>query len=111
MEQNAQKDIQDRRGKPRTICHYPAMVRGRDPNGKKYEERGELANLSATGLYLSLKRSIDLGEKLFVTIHLTNSIEEEEPPRLATTGIVMRTEPQPDGACGIAIQFQSYRFL
>ena len=112
MNENSLNNIlQERRGKARTVCHYPAIVQGHDPLGEKYEETGEVANLSATGLYMILKRSFELGEKIFVTVQLNNSIKKEELSQLATTGIVTRIEPQPDEVCGIAIQFQSYRFL
>ena len=110
--------IPDHRSKPRMTCHFLAIVSGNDPKGKRFEELGELANLSASGTYLTLKRSIELGEKLFITIHLSSLLEredflhqEEEFSKLAATGIVKRIEPQLDGEYGIAIQFESYRLL
>lgn len=101
----------DRRMKPRVECDYPVIVEGFDPNGKKYNENGRLANLSASGLFMTAKRYIENGAKLSVIVLLTSDLIEKDTPKIATNGIVVRTEPQPDGSCGVAVKFNSYRFL
>src|SRR4030067_2767973 len=101
----------DRRIKPRIICDYPAIVEGYNGDGKKYNEGAKLANLSASGLFMKSNRKVDHGTKLSVTILLTNSLIDIDTPKLATNGIVVRTEPQTDGSYGIAIKFNEYRFL
>ena len=101
----------DRRVKPRIKCDYLAAVEGQNGNGTKYQDHGKLVNLSASGLFMLVNRDIEKGQTFFVTIHLVNSLNNTDAPRLATNGIVIRTEPQKTGICGIAIKFHNYRFL
>ena len=102
---------QDRRIKPRVSCDYPVIIEGYDDAGKKYNENAKLANLSASGLFMKANRNIENGSKLSVTILLTSELIDPDTPKLATNGIVVRTEPQIDGTCGVAIKFNNYRFL
>jgi hypothetical protein len=101
----------DRRIKPRVDCDYPAIITGIDVDGNKYNEYAKLANLSASGLYMKANRIIENGSVLSVTILLTGALIEKDTPKIATNGIVVRTEPQTDGTCGVAIKFNRYRFL
>lgn len=103
---------QDRRIKPRISCDYPAIVMGYDDQGQKYTDDATLANLSASGLYMWAHRYIENGSKLTVTVRLCNALLiDEDTPQLATNGVVVRTEPQTNGTCGIAVKFNHYRFL
>ncbi len=112
MDQNtARVTIIERRRKPRINCQYPATVHGQDEKGKKFEESAKLANLSATGLYLWINREVQQGQKIFVIVRLSSELIKEATPRIATNGIVTRTETQPGGVLGVAIKFQRYRFL
>jgi hypothetical protein len=101
----------DRRIKPRVICDYPAIIKGNDEDGNKYKENAKLANLSASGLYMRTYRYIENGSKLAVTILLTSALIDKDTPKIATNGIVIRSEPQKDGTYGIAVKFNKYRFL
>ncbi len=101
----------DRRIKPRIECDYPAIVEGIDNQGVKYSEHARLANLSASGLFMLANRSVTNGTKLSVIVLLTSTYDDENAPRLATSGVVVRTELKPDGKCGVAIKFSHYRFL
>ncbi len=101
----------ERRIKPRVVCDYPVIVEGYDVNGKKYNENGTLANLSASGLYMKANRYIEFGSKLSVIVLLTSDFVDKDTPKIATNGIVVRAEPQKDGSCGIAVKFSSYRFM
>jgi hypothetical protein len=101
----------DRRVKPRIDCDYPAIVVGLDVDGTKFNDQAKLANLSASGLFMLTHRYVENGSKLSVTILLSNSSIDIDAPKLATNGIVVRTEPKLDGTCGIAIKFSQYRFL
>jgi hypothetical protein len=101
----------NRRIKPRVTCDYPVIIEGYDGDGNLYNENAKLANLSASGLYMRANRKIENGSKLSVTVLLTNALVDKDTPKLATNGIVVRTEPQIDGTCGIAIKFNHYRFL
>ena len=101
----------DRRIKPRIVCDYPAIIEGYDSSGNKLNEIGKLANLSASGLFMSANCNIDNGSKISVTILLSSSPHDIDTPKIATNGIVVRTEAQMDGTCGIAIKFNKYKFL
>ena len=102
---------QDRRIKPRIECDYPAIIEGHEDGGAKYSDRAKLENLSASGLFLMASRNIKNGSKLSVTVLLSSSFNNEDAPRLATDGVVVRTVPIADGICGVAIKFNHYRFL
>jgi hypothetical protein len=101
----------ERRIKPRVTCDYPVIVEGYDLDGNRFDERGKLANLSASGLFLKANRYIDNGSKISVTVLLTSNLIEKDTPKIATNGIVVRIEPQTDGSCGVAVKFNSYRFI
>jgi hypothetical protein len=102
----------ERRIKPRVSCDYPATMMGYDNQGRKIIENATLENLSGSGLYMWINKYIEYGAKLTVTVRLINaSLTDEETPHLAIKGIVVRTEPQNNGTCGIAVKFNQYRFL
>jgi len=101
----------ERRCKPRIPCSYPAIVQSRSTRNGKFIENATLVNLSATGLYLQVSRSLQTGDKLLVTISLTNGLPGSDIPKLAAEGIVVRTEPLLEGNFGVAIKIERYRFL
>ncbi len=103
--------IQERRNKPRINCDYPAIVQGRDPRGKRFEEETRLKNLSASGLYLLIHHPVEHGDRLSVIVCLSSTPIEDTTPKIVASGIVVRTEPQPDGAFGVAVKFHRYRFV
>ncbi len=103
--------IIERRGKPRIECDYPVVAEGLNGNGIKFCENAKLANLSASGSYMIINRSIDKGNILSMTIFLINNLDDEDTPKISTNGTVVRTENLVDGSFGIAIKFNHYRFL
>jgi hypothetical protein len=103
--------IPERRVKPRMKCAYPAMVRGYSLDGKKFEENATVLNLSASGVYVLLNRFIKKGQELSVKIAFPTGSLEWGSSKLATNGVVVRTEALSEGVLGIAIMFQRYRFL
>jgi hypothetical protein len=100
----------ERRIKPRVTCDYPAIVDGHDEYGIKFTDTAKITNLSATGLFMKANRRIEIGSQLSVTIILTCEQVDNDTPKILTNGIVVRSEPQLDGTCGIALKFNSYRF-
>jgi hypothetical protein len=101
----------DRRIKSRIECDYPAIIEGIDEDGAKYTDHAMLANLSASGLFMLANRYVENGAKLSVTILLSSSNANDDTPKLATSGFVVRTEPKANGICGVAIKFTHYRFM
>ncbi len=104
-------NISERRNKPRIDCDYPVIVEGRDSAGNDYHENAKLVNLSASGSFMIVDSSIEYGKSLSMTIFLANVNDDEDIPKILTNGVVVRTEPQKDGSCGVAVKFDSYRFL
>ncbi len=100
----------ERRSKLRMQCDYPVAINGKNSSGKKYQDSGQLCNLSASGLYMITHQAIPLGEELSVNISLpVNSPEYCQ--QLAAVGIVLRTETIEQGVYGIAMSILHHRFL
>jgi len=97
----------ERRAKPRFECAYPAVVRGIDSAGARFEERATLANLSYGGLYLQMACRVDSKRPLFVMVRFPNT----PPTLIALRGPIVRSESKPDGHYGLAIRLESHRFL
>ena len=103
--------IAERRGKPRMKCSYSAMVRGCSLDGKKFEENATVLNLSTSGVYMVLNRNLENGQDLLVKIAFPTGSLEWGSSKLASTGVVVRTEPLSEGVLGVAILLQRYRFI
>ena len=101
----------DRRIKPRINCNYPAVVKGSDVLGKDYEDKAKAVNLSVSGIYLLIFRPIMVNSELAVTVAFPTGTLNLKSSRLATNGKVVRCEIKPNGAYGIAIKFDRYRFI
>lgn len=109
-QRNASREYIERRRKPRIKCAYPAIVRDLEQRDSPFEERAVLSNLSAGGLYLHLGRVVEPGHRLFVLIDLA-SHPTKQTAKLVARGVVVRSEPQPNGQCGIALQFEHYHIF
>src|SRR5207247_8661738 len=103
---------EERRRKPRIHEPFPARVRGIDWRGDPFEVEAVLDNLSAGGLYVRLKRRTEDGAKLFVLFRLaTRLAPDAKGLRVAARSRVLRSEPLPDGAFGIAVVFEHHHYL
>ena len=104
--------VADRRRKPRIHGPFAARVRGVDGRGDSFEVEAVLDNLSAGGLYIRLRQQVEEGVQLFILLQLaTRLMPGTKGLRVAAHGRVVRSEPQPDGARGIAVVFERYRHL
>ena len=101
----------ERRVKPRIACNYPAVVKGHDTCGKKFEQDGRVINLSRGGAYALLRHPINDGDVLYVQIAFPTGSLLWGTPKMATSAVVVRSEMKVDGVVGIAIQFVSFKFL
>jgi hypothetical protein len=101
----------EKRTKPRINCNYPAVVRGLDARGKKYEESARVINLSRGGAYALIKRPMEAGDVLSVQIAFPTGSLQWGTPKLATNAVVKRSELKGGELCGIAIEFQGFRFM
>lgn len=102
----------ERRGKPRVTCSYPATLRGSGDDGSRYDARAVLSNMSASGMYIFTKRPLRLGARIFIVVRMsTRPLGMANLPQLAARGNVVRVEPRVDGAYGVALKLNRYRFL
>lgn len=101
----------ERRSKPRMVCNYPAYVRGKNEEGKNFEEPARVINMSSGGVYLLLNRAIPSGEELSIRIAMPTGSLDLGSSKLATNGTVVRGEAKTKGIFGIAVKFNSYRFV
>ena len=104
------KDMERRRAL-RVELPFPVTVRGTDATGEHFTVDAVLDNLSACGLYFRLSRPVAPGAKLFVVVRLALGSEPEAAPGVAMRGVVVRAELLDDGRCGVAVSFDSHRFL
>jgi hypothetical protein len=112
MEQIVSKTLfSERRMKPRINCDYPAILQGRDALDRKFAENARVINLSASGIFVVTQCSIQNNTEVQVKIALPTRSLKWGTSNLATSGNVVRNELQSDGAVGIAIHFQGYKFL
>ncbi len=102
----------ERRDKLRVEGPYPAIVRGSDESGRRFEADTFVDNLSAGGLFLRLSEKVHKGTQLFILCQLSTSLEDGlPPPRVAIRGRVVRLVPQADGSTGLGIAISNHRFL
>src|SRR6478752_6907295 len=103
----------ERRGKPRIEIPYPVLIFGADTHGAMFHMNAHLTNLGAGGLYVRLPQRIEPGAQLFALVRLATGPEDKAAPapRVATRGVVLRSEPMADGGCGVALAFKYHRFI
>jgi hypothetical protein len=102
----------ERRAKPRVNCSYPVTLRGFSADGRRYNVRAILANMSASGMYLHTQRAVLPGERVFILVRLsTRSLGGEDIPHLAARGLVTRVEARVDTTYGVAVRLTRHRFL
>gem|GEM_PF-1087997 len=100
----------ERRGHPR--IYQPFLTTVRDyigaACGQVFKIETLLDNLSASGMYLQLAQPVLQGAEIHAFIQLPNpsTTKEASAQLVATTGVVLRAKPQPDGRCGIAVAFK-----
>ncbi|MBI5030803.1 MAG: PilZ domain-containing protein [Chloroflexi bacterium] len=103
--------LRERRTRDRIDCTYPAIIRWFDSTSRRVQEQGILLNMSAVGFYLRLKQQIEPGVRLFVFCALAMTPQSNETLKLASRGIVVRTEAYPDGTYGLGIKIDRSRFV
>lgn len=102
----------DQRSKPRISLPFPADVRGKDDKGREFSISTVLDNVSGNGLYLRMMPCVQAGAKLSIVLRLlTSSDLVDSDPRFAIEGIVLRSEEKAGGARGVAVSFDSVRFM
>lgn len=107
-----QQERAERRGKPRIHIPFPAIVRGVDATGQKFETNAVVENLSASGLYLRFWRCLPPGSRLFIATKLSTSPTAAAPgPRVAIRGQLLRAERRRGGEYGAAFHIERHRMF
>jgi len=102
----------ERRSKPRIDIPFSAKVRGIDAHGEAFEMDSILDNFSASGLYLRMARSLKQGAELLILVQLPTASDGKAAGSLIEAqGVILRAEPQADGACGVAVAFTKHNFV
>jgi hypothetical protein len=83
---------------------FPATVRGSTRRGEEFEIQTTLDNFSSSHLFLELKSSIEVTDKLFIVTKIYQV-------RVAIRGRVLRVEQLSAERTRLEIEIRSYRFL
>ena len=92
-------------------CNYMALIQGCVATGMKFKEKGQVVNMSRSGIFMLLRHAIPECNEVSVRIVFPTGMLEYGSSKLATVGTVVRREYQEDGAFGIAVKFQNYRIF
>ena len=103
----------ERRAKRRIYASYPAIVQGKDINGKRVRANATLINFSSIGLCLILKPQIHLQDEVFVLFRcsVTGSLGKVKAPLIAIRGNVIRSGTTAQGMQSVAVKIRHSRFL
>ena len=100
------------RAKPRIQCSYPATIKILDGRANNYEAKARVINLSSSGVLLITKLAIRNNDEVQVKVAFaTGALEYDNPSRLVAQATVIRNDLQSDGAVGIAVKFQEYKYI
>jgi len=95
----------DMRKSARVYGSFPVRMRGFDVYGRAFRANSLVDNISSSGLYTQLPRSVAEGSKLFATVRLLGGTT------IAARGRVTRVEKRPHGLTGVAVRFTRTRLL
>jgi hypothetical protein len=97
----------------RSYDRFRVRIRGRDAAGKIFKVTTFLDNIGEGGLYVRLDQRVAGGAplSLFVSFSTARPGAPPRAPRLSARGVVLRSEPLPEGLCGVAVLFTRHRFL
>jgi len=100
---------QERRQKGRIKEPFPARIWGIDSGNLPFNVDCVLDNMSSTGLYLKMMRSVDVGSEVRLIVHLLSGPTTGSTASLQ--GKILRDELLADGRHGLAITISKHRFL
>ncbi|MDQ3814665.1 MAG: hypothetical protein M3347_12035 [Armatimonadota bacterium] len=106
-----QNGARERRRKLRITGSFPALVRGVDSGGRKFEEEIKLRYISADGTALRLACSVELNARLFIVFCIWSAPQVGLAPRIAVHGVARSVERQVDGSYIVGVEFLRHRFL
>jgi c-di-GMP-binding flagellar brake protein YcgR len=104
----------DRRREWRFDLPLPAIVEGKLGEGKKFQEKTILENISSTGAYFCLDSGVTVGSKLNLVIEIPDELSPDKKIRLQLGGLTVRLEkPDKKGKKqGVALRFsKKFQFI
>lgn len=104
----------DRRREWRFDLPLPAIVEGKIGEGKKFQEKTVLENISSTGAYFCLDSGVTVGSKLNLVIEIPSELSPEKKVILQLGGLTVRLEkPDKKGKKqGVALRFsKKFKFI
>ena len=104
----------DRRQEWRFDLPLPAIVEGKGGEGKKFQEKTILENISSTGAYFCLDSGVTVGSKLNLVIEVPSELSPEKKVKLQLGGLTVRLEkPDRKGKKqGVALRFtKQFKFV
>jgi len=108
----AEAGAQERRREQRICDPFPARVSGTDADGRPFEVDTVIDNISTRHLYLRLLPYVMRGAALRITFRLSaDPAKAETTTRVEVRGSVIRSEEKPGRVCGVAVAFESHRFI
>ncbi|NTW02751.1 MAG: hypothetical protein HGA19_15970 [Oscillochloris sp.] len=91
---------------------FPAVARGKDCDGRRFNEQVALHNLCAHSLTIHLTHAMRPGSPLFIVIHIgTKRIEKSATPAIAIRGMVCQAIRVSSESYIVMITFDKHRFL
>ena len=104
----------DRRREWRFELPLPALVEGKGGEGKKFQEKTILENISSTGAYFCLDSGVTVGSKLNLVIEVPSELSPDKKVKLQLGGLTVRLEkPDKKGKKqGVALRFsKKFKFI
>lgn len=103
----------ERRKKPRMVGSYPAILQGRDAQGRKIRMNATLINISSSGFCLVLKPQARLDKDVFVLFRysVTGPLGKSRAPLVALRGKPIRFGQTEAGMQTVAVKIGYSRFL
>jgi c-di-GMP-binding flagellar brake protein YcgR len=103
------KDLEiNRRREWRFDMPLTAVIEGKLPQGRKFQEATVLDNISSGGAYFCLDSGVVVGSKLDLVIELPEALTDGKPMRLKIGGITVRLEKpgRISRKQGVAVRFK-----
>ena len=104
----------DRRREWRFDLPLPAVVEGKSGEGKKFQEKTILENISSTGAYFCLDADVTVGSKLNLIIEVPSELSPDQKVKLQLGGFAIRLEKQDKKGKkqGVALRFsKKFKFI
>lgn len=104
----------DRRREWRFDLPLPAIVEGKGGDGKKFQEKTILENISSTGAYFCLDSDVIVGSKLNLIIEVPSELSPDQKVKLQLGGFTVRLEKpeKKEKKQAVALRFsKKYKFI